>query len=506
MMTEPKPFSSTTVRFLARSHQQLIGGLWRDGNGAAPITVENPATGMEIAHLSSSNAADVDAAVLAARVAFDGAWGSMPAADKGLCLLRLADLVERHADELAEIEVAENGMAYQLAHGTLTGFCVPFLRYYAGWTTKISGMTLPGEPAMRPGLEWLTYTLREPVGVVGAIIPWNAPSSMLVLKVAPALAAGCTLVLKPADLTPLGAVRFAELIEEAGFPAGTFNLVQGGAEVGRAMVRHRGISKISFTGSTAVGQEIVREAAYDLKRVSLELGGKSPVIVYPDANLDEAIPGAAMACFFMSGQNCMGGTRLFVEESIHDAFVDGMKQVTSFLPVANGMAENALIGPLISAKQRARVQGFCDGAIEAGATLALGGGGIGGAGYFFEPTIFTNVTPDMALAREEVFGPVLAVQKFSANDEASMLRAVNDTQYGLSGSVWTRDLATAHRIAKRIDSGQVSVNAHAAIAPETPFGGNKQSGWGREFGAEGLDAYLKTKAVTINLGPANSLG
>jgi phenylacetaldehyde dehydrogenase len=326
---------------------------------------------------------------------------------------------------------------------------------------------------------------------------------MLVLKLGPALAAGCTIVLKPAELTPLLAIRFMELVQEAGFPAGVINLVQGyGEDVGRAIVRHRGVDKIAFTGSTEVGKQIVRDAADDLKRVTLELGGKSPFIVFPDADLAEAIPAAAMACFALSGQNCMAGTRLFVAEEVHDAFVDGLKQVATSLPVGDGMIPETLIGPLISAEQRKRVLGFVERAQEAGAEVVAGGGAVGERGYFVAPTVCAGVTADMELAQQEVFGPVLAVLRFSADDEDAVMRQVNSTTYGLSGSVWTRDLSRAHLVAARVDSGQVAVNAHAAVSPETPFGGNRQSGWGREFGREGLDAYLKTKAVSVKLASA----
>ena len=492
-------FSAATKAFLGQPHQLLIGSEWVDGSGAM-IEVENPATGERIASLASASNAQIDDAVKAAQGALDGPLAAMSASERGACLSRLADLMYSHAEELAELEVAENGIPFALAVSVLRDFCVPLVRYYAGWPTKITGMTLPSAPMNPPGNEWLTYTLREPVGVVGAIIPWNAPLAMFVLKLAPTLAAGCSLIIKPADLTPLSAIRLTQLAQDAGFPAGALNLIQGGKEVGQSMVAHTGIAKISFTGSTDVGREIVCAASADLKRVTLELGGKSPVIVYPDANLPEAIAGAALACFFMAGQNCMAGTRLFVEESIHDEFVAGLTQFAQALTLGHGMSASAMIGPLISATQRARVQKFCDNALAAGASLACGGKAHGDAGYFFEPTIFTNVTAHMEIARAEVFGPVLAVQKFSQNDEAALLAAVNDTPYGLSGSVWTSDLETAHRIARRVDSGQVSVNAHAPIAPETPFGGNKQSGWGREFGAEGLDAYLKTKAITVRLG------
>ena len=499
-MTAALAPSAASQSRLEAPHRLFIGGAWRDGGSDELITVENPAWARTIAAVQTAGAEDIDAAVAAARGAFQAGWGRMSGRDRAAVLLRFADLLERDAEAIAQIETLESGVPIALSTATLKGFCVDMVRYYAGWATKIEGSTIPAVANGREDSELLVYTLREPVGVVGAIVPWNAPSPMITLKMAPALAAGCALVLKSAELTPLTAEMFAELWQEAGGPPGSFNLLHGtGAEVGAAMVRHRGIDKISFTGSTAVGKEIVRAVADDLKRVTLELGGKSPFVVFPDANLEQAVPAAALACFFLSGQNCMAGTRLFVHDSIAEPFVQGMAAFAGYLKVGDGLDPQVSIGPLVSARQKARVRAMVEAGLAEGAQLAFEGTAPDGAGYFQAPMILTGVTPPMSVARQEIFGPVLGVQTFTGDDD--LLAAVGDTDYGLSGSVWTNDLARAHLMAARIDSGQVGINIHAAVSPETPFGGNRQSGWGREFGREGLDGYLKTKAVSVNLGP-----
>lgn len=496
------PPTADVLAFMARDHRLFIDGAWRDPGSERLIEVEDPATEQRIATLRAASLADLDDAVAAARAALDGPWGRMPPAERGKLLMRLAELMEADTLLLAQLSTLENGMPLWLSLDKMALLCPDIIRYYAGWTTKVTGDTLPAIPVGGEDREWLVYTLRQPVGVVGAIIPWNAPASMITLKAAPALAAGCTVVMKPAELTPLLAIRFTELVEAAGFPKGVFNLVQGyGDDIGDGIARHPGVDKVAFTGSTAVGKAIVRAAADDLKRVSLELGGKSPFIVCADADLDQAAPAAAAACFFLSGQNCMAGTRLFIEESIADEFIERLVAAAGTFTIGNGFEPGVMLGPLISARQLSRVSAFIAEADAAGARRVYGGNVPDRTGHFVEPTIFDNVTPDMRVVKEEVFGPVLAVQRFQQGGEAELLARVNDTVYGLSGSVWTRELSRALRLAARVDSGQVGINAHAAVSAETPFGGNKQSGWGREFGKEGLDAYLKTKAISVNLGP-----
>jgi len=373
-----------------------------------------------------------------------------------------------------------------------------FFRYYAGWPTKIHGATIPAAPqGKRPG-EVFTFTLREPIGVVGAITPWNVPLPMAMLKLAPALAAGCTIVLKPAELTPLTALRLAELCAEAGVPDGVVNVVTGyGDTAGSALAAHPGVDKISFTGSTEVGRLIVKAAAGNLKKVTLELGGKSPVIVFPDADLAQAIPAAARACFFLQGQNCMAGTRLFVHEKVHDDVVAGVARIASAMKLGPGLDPSSEFGPLISGEHRARVASFVDAGRREGGELVCGGQAPARSGYFYEPTVFARMTPDMTPVKNEIFGPVLCVQSFADDELDGIAKAANSTIYGLSGSVWTRDIGIAMQMVRRIDAGQVSVNMHAAVDPAVPFGGNKQSGWGREFGEEGLEPYLKTKGVTL---------
>lgn len=501
-MTEPVPFDGhaiapETAEFLGQSHRLLIGGEWVEGSGE--LATHDPATGLELACFHTGGAAEVDRAVRAARAAFEGPWSRMTVAERTAILFRLARLMESKARLLAELDIVDNGMPGFIAHLT-TANCVEMVDYYAGAVMRIEGRTMAPPRHVAAEAEALTYTLREPVGVCGQIVPWNVPLSTAILKLAPALAAGCTVVIKPSEETPLSVLALGQLILDAGFPAGVVNVVNGvGAEAGQALAEHPGVDKISFTGSTATGRRIVTAALGNLKKVSLELGGKSPVMVMPDADLVIAVPGVALATFFLQGQNCMAGTRIFAHAAIHDQLVEGLCAFAAGMKLGHGLDPAAVQGPLISRAHMAKVMGYIDGAEGSGATLVAGGKQLDRPGNFVEPTIFTTCDNAMPLMREEIFGPVMAIQRVETTDLDELAALANDTPYGLSGSVWTQDLSTAHRLAKRIRSGQVSINCHGAVGTNIPFGGYGQSGWGREFGEEGLDLYLETKAITARL-------
>lgn len=486
--------------WLTGPHRLLIGGDWRDGKGA-PIAVENPANEELLTHVSAGSADDVDDAVAAARAALHGPWGRMSGRDRGRIMGRFADLIERDAGIIAEVMTLDTGQPISSCEAVVRLLAVELIRYYAGWTTKIAGDAfMPSLGGTRAASEYLTTTLREPVGVVGAIVPWNAPAGMMALKLAPALAAGCTLVLKTAELAPLTGEFFAQLLLEAGAPPGVLNLLHGlGEETGAAMAAHPGIDKISFTGSPAVGRKVVQAACRNLKKVTLELGGKSPVIAFPDADLDALAPAAVAACFVGSGQACMAGTRLFVHEAIHDELLARVSKGVDALRMGDPFDPATTLGPMISARQRERVETYIRTGKSEGARIANAPASHDGKGHFVAPVVFADADMSMRIAREEIFGPVLTVLRFG-DDEDRLFADVNATKYGLSGSVWTRDIQRGLRAVRRVDSGQVGINVHAAVSPETPFGGNRQSGWGREFGREGLDPYLKTKAVTMLLG------
>jgi len=489
--------SAKARAFTHRPRELLIAGGWRPALSGASFEVIDPATGRTFAHAAAGDAGDIDAAVKAARAAFEEPpWSNSTPAFRARLLLRLADLIEANGDELALLETLDNGMPFRMARMAATFGAAESLRYHAGWASKIGGATVN---ISVPG-EWHVYTLREPVGVVGQIVPWNFPFVMAVAKIAPALAVGCTVVLKPAEQTPLSSVRLGELILEAGFPPGVVNIVTGyGETAGRALVAHPGVDKIAFTGSTPVGKEILRACAGNLKRVTLELGGKSPVIIFPDAALGPATEVAARGIFMNTGQVCAAGSRLFVHERVFDQVVEGVVGKARALRVGAGTDSATDMGPVVSDVQRQRVTGYIRSGVEDGARVLTGGKPMAGPGYFVEPTVLADTTANMKVVREEIFGPVLCAMSFSDTDVDAIARMANDTQYGLAASIWTRDISVAHRLARRIKAGSVRINTPGSVDPALPLGGFKQSGWGRENGREGTEIYTEVKSVTVGL-------
>lgn len=479
-----------------RESMLIDGKPVREGQGE-PIAVHDPATGQVIAHQPDAGPVQIDLAVQAARRAFDaGPWRDMLPAGRERLLLKLADLVEQHGNELARLETLNNGKLLGVAQGLEVGSGAQWLRYMAGWATKITGDTLSLSIPFPPGVRYSAQTLPQAVGVVAAIIPWNFPLLMAIWKIAPALAAGCTVVLKPAEETPLTALRLGELVLEAGFPPGVVNIVTGrGETAGAALVAHPGIDKIAFTGSTEVGKLIGRAAMDGMKRVSLELGGKSPVIVLDDCDVDRAVQGAAAAIFFNQGQVCTAGSRLYVQKGLYAKVVQGLADLAAGMKLGSGFDPATQIGPLVSARHRQRVMDYIGiGRAEGGRVLAGGGAG-DGAGYFVQPTVFAGLRPDARIVREEIFGPVVVAQPFDSLDDA--VRLANDSVFGLGASLWSNDLARVQSLIPRIAAGTIWVNTHNMLDPNMPFGGFKQSGIGREHGRAVLDLYLEKKSVCI---------
>ncbi|WP_435111674.1 aldehyde dehydrogenase family protein [Nocardiopsis synnemataformans] len=473
----------------------LVDGTWRGSASGETFPTFDPGTGEVITEVALASVQDTDLAVAAARRAFDEErWMRLSAQQRGAILWRASDLIRASADELASLESRNMGIPVPQARAMVLEAAAQF-QYYAGWADKIHGRTIDLGPAER---RIQGYTLREPIGVVAMIVPWNAPLISASKKLAPALAAGCACVLKPADETPLTALWLGQILQEAGVPAGVVNVVTGpGETVGARLAEHPDVDTVAFTGSTEVGRSIVRAAAGNLKKLSLELGGKSPVIVMPDADLSAAIPGVAGAVFWNTGQVCAAGTRLFVHESVFDQVVEGVAEAGRRLRVGYGTDTDVDLGPLISRKQLDRVTSYVEGGRRDGARVVSGGARIGDAGYFFAPTVLVDVDQSMPVMREEIFGPVLGVMPFGDVDQAVAL--ANDSSYGLASSVWTRDGATGHAVARRLRAGRVGVNVHRAGGVHMPAGGYRQSGWGRESGQEALENYLEVKSVVSAL-------
>jgi phenylacetaldehyde dehydrogenase len=496
--------STTTVGklvndFVTTPRQLFIDGKLVDAKAGRTFKTLNPATGETLATVAEGDTMDVDLAVRAARRAFDtGPWGRMTASDRGRIIWRIGDLITEHLEEFAELETLDNGKPLSVARVADVPLAAELFRYMAGWATKIEGNTISLSVPYAPGSQFHAYTLREPIGVVGQIIPWNFPLLMAAWKLGPALAAGNTVVLKPAEQTPLAALYLAEIMAEAGLPEGVVNVVPGfGETAGAALAAHGGVDKIAFTGSTEVGRLIAKAATGNLKKVSLELGGKSPNIVFSDADRKEAIAGAAGAIFFNQGECCIAGSRLYVQSDSFEEVVSGVAEIAKSIKVGDGLDFGTQMGPLVSNEQLATVTSYLASGREDGAEVRAGGHRIGDRGYFFEPTVIANTRPEMRIVSEEIFGPVVVAAPFDDLDH--LAKIANDTPYGLGAGIWTKDISKAHLLARKIKAGTVYINCYNVFDAALPFGGYKQSGWGREMGHQVLESYTEVKAVCAKL-------
>ncbi len=487
---EPKVTS-----FVSRKHKMLINGKWVDAASGKTFPTYDPATGEVLSEIAEGDREDINRAVEAARNAFEnGPWRKLTVSERGRLIWKLGDLLEQNLEEFAELESLDNGKPLAVARAADVPLAADLFRYMAGWATKIEGNTIPISVPYTPGARYLAYTLREPVGVVGQIIPWNFPLLMAAWKLGPALATCCTVVLKPAEQTPLTALRLGELIQEAGIPDGVVNIVPGyGETAGAALAAHPGVDKVAFTGSTEVGKLILQAAAGNLKKVSLELGGKSPNVVFADVDLDTAIKGASSAIFFNHGQCCCAGSRLFVEKKVFDKVVDGVAEHASKIRLGHGFDPSTDMGPLVSQEQMERVCGFLESGFSQGAKAVTGGDRHGDKGYFVKPTVLVNTNPKMKVVQEEIFGPVVTAIPF--DDPSELVRQANDSEYGLAAGIWTNDVKKANRLAADLRAGTVWINCYNIFDAALPFGGYKQSGWGREMGHEVLEQYTEVKAV-----------
>lgn len=485
------------LRYAKEPVKMLIGGAWVEAASGETFETLNPSTGELIANVASAGEVDVDRAVAAARKAFEGPWSKVKPDERTRLLLKLADLIEANAEELALLETLDVGRPIQFSRMIDVAGAVGQLRYNAGWASKIAGETAE---ISAPG-EWLSYVLREPIGVCAQIVPWNFPMVMAIGKLAPALAAGCTVVLKPAEQTPLSTLRIGELVLEAGIPEGVVNIVSGfGRTAGAALAAHRDVDKVAFTGSTVTGKAIIDASKTNMKRVQLELGGKSPTYIFADADLSKAIPAAAMGIFFNAGQVCAAGSRLFVHEKVADQVLEGVVNMAKGLKVGQTLEADTMIGPLVSATQLERVTGYIASGREEGASVLVGGEAIGDTGYFVQPTVLLDTKPDMRVRKEEIFGPVLCAMRFGDDDDVEALAGRgNETEFGLSASIYTQNITTAHKLARRLKAGTIRINGSGGVDPALPLGGFKASGWGRENGKAGIEAYTELKAVSVAL-------
>jgi len=480
-------------QFAALQHQLLIGGTWRTAQSGRTFDTFNPATKAKLATVAAAGKADADLAVAAARGALDGPLAAQKPSERARLLWKLADLVEAHADELAVLETLDNGKPLSESRNFDIPHAIEVIRYNAGWCTKLTGDTIP---LSGPG-NWHAYTVREPVGVVAQIVPWNSPLAMAATKIAPALAAGCAVILKPAEQTPLTALRLAHLVLEVGFPPGAFNLLTGmGEEAGAALTEHQGVDKVTFTGSTEVGRAIIRAATGNFKRLTLELGGKTPVIVLPDADIEKAAMGAARSIFTNAGQICNAGSRLYAHADVFEGLVERVAAYADNIVLGSGLDETSQMGPVVSAEQQKRILGYVESGLEQGATRLTRRSSADKSGYFVQPTVLTNTTATMRVVREEIFGPVLCAMRFDDSDLSNIAAQANGSDYGLGAVVWTNNLSAAHHLARKLKAGTVRVNG-GGLDPALPFGGFKQSGWGRENGRAGIEAYTEIKSVAM---------